>query len=99
MSVHNEIAELRSQIDLLEARVLEDEVNISSDDLSADPEVQEAAARLAQAIARSQGIDMPMMAGGNSGLPIMTLPEEFLKFGGIGIGVVMAAPPEAEEEF
>ena len=59
MSVHNEIAELRNQIDLLETRVLEDEVNISpEEDLSANPEVQEAATRLAQAIARSQGIDI-----------------------------------------
>jgi hypothetical protein len=65
-------------------------------DVNSNPEVQRAAVALAQAIARAQGVDLPLQAAEGFGeLPVMVLPEEFQKFGGIGIGVMYAPPTDA----
>lgn len=66
-------------------------------DINSDPEVRQAAVALANAVARSQGFELPLqVADGDAGnLPVLTLPEEFSKYGGIGVSVVVAPPTEA----
>lgn len=95
MSITEKIDALQRQVDELrseaEAQAAAAPTGI---DINSDPEVQQAAVALAKAIAKAQGIDMPMqVAPGQVGLPVMTLPPEFARQGGIGIGV-MYAPPQ-----
>lgn len=98
--IHNEISDMRYRLDKLESKVLEAQVNNTAPEMP--DAVQEAAHRLAMAIAESQGVDVEAMGGmgmaAGSQLPILKLPQEFMKFGGIGIGVIMAEPQHAEVE-
>lgn len=98
--IHNEIADMRYRLDKLESKVLEAQVNNNAAPVS--DKVQEAAHRLAIAIAEEQGVDVEAMGGmgiaSGAQLPIIKLPKEFTKFGGIGIGVIMAEPQETEVE-
>lgn len=97
-NIHNDIADMRYRLDRLEAQVLEAEVNNTQ--APTDPEVQQAAEALARAIAKSQGVDVPVGGGNVAGnLPILELPEEFMKYGGIGIGVIMAKPQQTPEVY
>lgn len=89
------------QSDLNDVRALAEEQAAqpstpSGIDLNSDPAVQQAAVALAEAVARSQGFELPLqVAGGMGELPVLTLPEEFTKYGGIGVSVVVAPPTEA----
>lgn len=98
-TIHNEIADMRYRLDKLETKVLEAQVNTTPE---MSDEVQEAAQRLAMAVAKSQGVDVEAMGGmgiaPGAQLPVLKLPKEFMKFGGIGIGVIMAEPQEIEVE-
>lgn len=98
--IHNEIADMRYRLDKLESKVLEAQVNNTAPEMS--DEVQEAAHALAMAIAKSQGVDVEAMGGmgmaAGAQLPVLKLPQEFMKFGGIGIGVIMAEPQQVEAE-
>jgi len=90
MNVHNEIAGMRYRLDQLESEALEDQVDTSD----TSEEVQEAAKRLAIAIAKSQGVDVDAMGVFAGSSQLLKLPKEFMEFGGIGIGVIMAEPQE-----
>lgn len=63
-----------------------------------NPAVVQAATELARQVARSKGIDMPLQAAPGASLPVVELPPEFLQAGGVGVAVVVAAPPGSQEE-
>lgn len=85
-----------------EARALAQEATAGSAPSSASgvdsPEVREAAQRLATAIAKAQGHDLPLQMSDAPLGPVLELPEEFGKFGGVGIGVVVSPPTEAARQ-
>lgn len=95
MSILNRIDELQAQLDGVRAEAqAQAEAQATTTTTLDSPEIRAAAQALAQAIAKAQGIDLPLqIAEGSTGLPVFELPAEFAQSGGIGIGVIASAPP------
>lgn len=96
MSILNRIADIQAQLDGVKAEAeAQATAQAAAPTTTLDsPEIREAAQALAQAIAKAQGIDMPLrIAEGSAGLPVFEIPAEFAQSGGIGIGVIASAPP------
>lgn len=63
---------------------------------SLDPRVQQAGVELARAVSASLGYDdLPLQVAEGSATPVIELPEELLRYGGVGVAVVVAPPTEA----
>ncbi len=86
---HARLDEIQAQLD--EAR---DQIPENGASPSVDPEVQQAGVALARAVANSLGHDLPLAVAEGSSTPVIELPEEFVKYGGIGVAVIVAPPPE-----
>lgn len=110
MGIEDQLSDVRAQVQAAVKAVddlasVVEEMNVEgvshsglSSAASNDPAVQQAAVALAKAIARAEGYgDLPVQVGeGDFGqLPVMVLPEELQKYGGIGIGVMIAPPTDA----
>lgn len=63
--------------------------------IEASAEVTAQAEALARQVAQQLGVDLPLQAAPGSSLPIIQLPEEFQKYGGVGVAVVVAPPTDA----
>jgi hypothetical protein len=64
----------------------------------ASPEVMAAAESLGRAVAEQFGGGLPVQAvqsGAGSAPAIIELPEEFQKYGGVGVAIIVAPPTEA----
>lgn len=93
MSIEARIAGIQADLDSLKSDL--DTQSQGSGTVVDSPEIRSAAQALAQAVAKAQGIDLPLrIAEGSAGLPVIELPSEFTNQGGIGIAVVAAAPPQ-----
>lgn len=100
MSIEDRLSTIQSQLDELRSEVeaqIEAQASTAQIDLGQHPEVRQAAQALAEAIARAQGHTLPLQfaPGVDPVLPVMQIPEGFQKYGGIGIGVMVAPPTEA----
>lgn len=94
MSIEARIAGIQAELDSLKADH-EAAQSQGPGTVVDSPEIRSAAQALAQAVAKAQGIDLPLrIAEGSAGLPVIELPSEFTNQGGIGIAVVAAAPPQ-----
>lgn len=94
MSVADRLEQIQAQLDSLrEEAAAEAEVETGTPP-STDPAVQEAGVALAQAVAESLGIEMPLQVAEGSSLPVIELPAEFAAQGGIGVAVMVARPPQ-----
>lgn len=94
----DQIDKMRNQLNELEARVAE-EAEAQQNNPAHSPEVQAASEALARAVAKQFGGELPVqVAPGSSSLPVMELPAEFTKYGGVGVAVIVAPPTEAALE-
>lgn len=94
MSVVERLDTIRAQLDDLREEVAAGNGSPSSG-VAAGPEVQAAAEALARAVAQATGEDLPLQVAPGSSLPIVELPEEFQKYGGVGVAVMVAPATEA----
>jgi hypothetical protein len=89
------LEKLRPQV---EEAVAEHQASQPDTGAEASPEVIQAATALGQAVASQFGDGLPVQAvqaGQGSAPAIIELPEEFQKYGGVGIAVIVAPPTEA----
>lgn len=91
---------MQAEVEAIRAEVAE-QGSAKQQDVRQNPKVREAGVALARAVAEAQGYDLPLqvMEGVDVGeLPVMELPQEFQKYGGIGVGVIIAPPTEAARQ-
>lgn len=98
MSVQDRLAAAEAEIRAIREEHEESQAQPEQVDIASNPEVRQAAEALARAIAKAQGVDLPLAEAEGSTPAVLELPEEFTKYGGVGVGIMVAAPTEAARQ-